>query len=178
VEGVNTLAILAGFLALLVSGLTSVVALGLLVARHTRAARVLFAAGLLAAVLIMAVAMFSFFAPEYRGHAGAAMILIVALSLLLAGAGQFAAALRGGWTYAAALACAVAAVALVASPVVVGDRSVALLGDFGLRFMDWGLPVLVVAGLFPVGASALIGALVLPPSRRTERSGRSRGDAD
>jgi hypothetical protein len=160
-EGVNTVAILAAYLALLAFGATSLVAFGLLVARHTKAARILFAAGLLGGAVIVALAMFSFFAPEFHQHASAALIFVVTLTLFLSGAGQFVAALQSARIYAAALACTAAAIALVASPLLIGDWSVTILGDYGLTFIESGLPLLVLASLLPAVASALI-AVGLP----------------
>jgi hypothetical protein len=108
-EGINMLAVLLGFLGVLVFGITSLVALGLLIACKTREARMTFAGGLLFTAIIAALAVLSFL--EHGGGydpgdtGGKLMIVLAALTLLLAGAGQFIAALRSPWTFAAALGC-------------------------------------------------------------------------
>lgn len=174
-EGFNIPAFLAVCFALLEFGATSLGALGFALARRTKTARVVFAGGLLAAAIIVALAMFTFFAPEYRRHASAAKIVVVASSLFVSGAGQFIAALRNAGTYAAALVCAVVAIALVASPLLLGDLAVEILGDFGMRFLEWDLPFLVVVSLLPAAASALIAVLFPLPFRVSGPTGGGEG---
>lgn len=160
-EGMNWAAILLGYLAVFAFAATSLVALGLLVAGRARAARLLFAAGLLAGTLVLAAATLSFFEPQHRHEAPEVLIVVTAVSLALAGAGQFAAAVRGR-AYAAALGCAAAALALTASPLFGwGWRAEALLGALGLRLAEPGFPILVPVGLLPAAVSLVIG--LLPP---------------
>src|SRR5262249_17487278 len=117
VEGVNVGGLLLGYLAVLVFGIASVVALGLCIARLTRAARIVFASGLLGATLIAALAALSFLQREFHPQGNKALIVLAALTLLLAGLGQFVAALRSPRTYAAALGCAAASLAFLSAPV-------------------------------------------------------------
>jgi hypothetical protein len=113
VEGLNIGGFLLGFLGIGVLGLTSLVALGLLIGRKTTAARIVFAAGLLSAAVIVAVAVLSFLDSQFHGNEVWSQIVLTALTLLLSGTGQFVAALRKPQTYGAALACAVGAVVLL-----------------------------------------------------------------
>lgn len=100
-EGMNIGAMLLGFLGVLVSGLTSLVALGLLIARQTKPALITFAAGLLVTGVIAAIATVSFlqhgggYDPDPDDLGGRLMIVLSAVTLLLAGAGQFISALQG-----------------------------------------------------------------------------------
>jgi hypothetical protein len=108
VEGIPKIllaAVLLWYLVGLVFGITSVVAFGLLIARLTKAARILFAAGLLClAVATAAVILSGVEEPEkIGGEFGVFMIVMSGLSLLIAGVGQFVAAFRSPWTYAAEL---------------------------------------------------------------------------
>lgn len=107
-EGVNVGAFLLGYLGIAVFGLTSLTALGLLIARLAKAARITFAAGLLVTAGIAALASLSFL---QKGHGfyvegSEPVIVLTALSLVLAGTGQFVAALQRPQTYAAAFGCA------------------------------------------------------------------------
>src|SRR5256885_1946738 len=94
---------LLGFLGILVFGFTSILALGLLIARKTTVARLVFATGLLLAAVIMAVAALSFLQREYHGAEDWPQIVLAVLSLLLAATGQFIAAVRSPRAYGAAL---------------------------------------------------------------------------
>src|SRR5262249_11178659 len=157
--------ILLGYLGALGFGLTSLVALGLLIARQTRAALRTFAAGLLGTAVIAARATLSFLQKGQGFHVEGSepTIVLTALSLLLAGAGQFLAALRSPRIYAAAFACAAGSLVLLAPPL--------LAGDFVQPFLS--LPLLSLLGdslrlavsLLLASASLLIA--VLPPRRRT-----------
>jgi multisubunit Na+/H+ antiporter MnhC subunit len=62
VEGMNVGGIILGYLAVLVIGVAALVGIGLLIARQTRAARRLFAVGLVSAAIIAALAILSFLA--------------------------------------------------------------------------------------------------------------------
>src|SRR5262249_18779894 len=121
VEGVNVGGILLGYLAVLVFGVASVVALGLCLAQLTRAARVVFASGLLGATLVAALAALSFLQREFNPAGSEALIVLAALTLLLAGVGQFVAALGSPRAYAAALGCAAASLALLSAPALATD---------------------------------------------------------
>jgi hypothetical protein len=107
VEGINMAAIMLGYLGVLLFALASVVALGLLIARKTTAARILFASGLLTAVTLLVVATVWYVWPDFTQGRIESVTMLFGSCLLLAGAGQFMAALRGPKVYAAALACAV-----------------------------------------------------------------------
>ncbi len=108
-EGVNMGGFMLGYLAVFVLGGAFLVALGLLLAGWSKAARFLFASGFLLAMLITAVAALSFLQPEYhREDSEAISAGVAAVVVLLAGMGQFIAAFRGAGRYAAALACALA----------------------------------------------------------------------
>lgn len=113
-EGVNFVAILLGLLATVGSGATSVVALGLLIARRATAALRLFAAGLLAAAVVFAIATLSFLedGQGFHDEGTEPLIIAMALSLLLAGIGQFIAALRSPRTYAVSLGWAAASIVI------------------------------------------------------------------
>src|SRR5262245_36065108 len=109
--------ILLAYLGLLALAFTSLVALGLRIARKTTPARIVFAAGLLLAAVIVAVATLSFLRREFHGDDYWTLIVLTTLVLLLAGAGQFVAALRSPRTYGAALACAAGALVFLAAPI-------------------------------------------------------------
>jgi hypothetical protein len=142
VEGVNMGAILLGYLGISVFGLTSLTALGLLIARRARAARVTFAAGLLVTAGIAALAALSFL---QKGHGfyvegSEPVIVLMALSLVVAGTGQFVAALQVPQTYAAAFGCAVGSmVFLAAFP---GHGSLGLAPGLLLAVLSVLIPVL------------------------------------
>jgi len=144
---------LAGYLAVFVFGITSLVAFGLLIVQRTRAARILFAAGLLGAATIAALGILSFFAPEFYHQDDTPLIVVTSASLFLAGAGQFIAAFRGVRTYAAALGCAVASLVLMASPLLGADWGRRLLGGLGPRLAELGIPLSVATSLLPAVVS-------------------------
>jgi hypothetical protein len=114
--------VLLCYFAVLVCASTSLAAFILLLARWTKEARIVFAAGL----LCLAVATL----PAFLGlleqvthdvrefdHSVVPLVLLVLaeLTLLLAGFGQFIASLRSGRAYCVALGCALGAVALIAA---------------------------------------------------------------
>jgi hypothetical protein len=118
-----------GCLGVLVLGITSLVALGLRIARRTQGALLTFAVGLLGTAVLAAVAMLSFL-ERGRGfyqEGSDATIVIMALSLLLAGTGQFIAALRIPGSYGVAFAWAAGSMVLLAS---------LLLGRGSLEFLS------------------------------------------
>ena len=158
-------AILLGYLAVLAFGIASLVALGLRIARLTRGARITFAAGLLVATAIAALATLSFLerGQGFYEEGSEPRIVLLALTLLVAGAGQFVAALQSPRTYAAALACAAGSLVLLAAPLLGGDagaqiRSVRFLVAAALIRWPWTSLLLAVLGLM---------IAVLPPRRRT-----------
>jgi hypothetical protein len=107
-----------GCLGVLVLGITSLVALGLRITRRAQGALLTFAAGLLSTAVLAAVAILSFL-EGVRGvysEGGDATIVIMALSLLLAGTGQFIAALRIPGSYVAAFALAAGSMVLLSLP--------------------------------------------------------------
>ena len=162
-EGVNFARILLGYLAILLLAITSLVALGLLIARLTSAARILFAAGLLSATLVAAFATLTFLEGGRPEPQESLLLVLTALTLLLAGAGQFVASLRDPRTYAAALACAAGSLLLLASPMLGGDAGAAIPG---IRYLfAAGLVPLVSTSLLLSGAGLII-AVVLPSRSR------------
>jgi hypothetical protein len=169
VEGLNVGAFLAGYLAVAAFALSSLAAAGALIAGRGRAARILFAGGLLGAALLVAGAVLSFLEPQYRSQAPASLIVVSALSLFLSGVGQFLASLRSAWGYAVAFAFTAASMLLVASPLLGGDWTGGILGEFGQEMNERGLPIVLVASLLPAAVSAGIGvSLLLFGSRQTQ----------
>jgi hypothetical protein len=169
-EGMNMAGLLAGYLAVLVFGIISLVAFGFLLARRTRGARIVFAAGLLCATIIAGLALLSFLEPEFRHDASVALIFVATASLFLAGCGQFIAALRSARTYAAAFACAAVSLVLLASPLLCGDWGSGILNTFGLESADLGVPFLVAASLIPAVTSVVIAVLPLFQARHPSAS--------
>jgi hypothetical protein len=157
VEGVNLGGIFLGYLAALVFGGTSLMAVGLLIARLTKAALVVFASGLLCATVIAALAALSFLRREFNQEGSGAMIVLAALTLLLAGAGQFVAALRSPRCYAAAFGCA-------AGSIVYG----AVAGLGGGDALPWKLPAGPGVSLLLAAASMMIAVLLPLGSRQRE----------
>lgn len=153
---------LLGYIGLLVFGCGILVAFVFLAARKTKAARIVFAVGLLLATVILAIAVLTFLQKEYHGDEHPILIVLAALSLLLAGAGPFVGALRSPRSYGAALACTAASIAFLTAPML-GAEAVSRIP--GLRFLTapglvlWPWPSLllavaswVVAVLFPFHA--------------------------
>jgi hypothetical protein len=165
VEGVNMGGIMLGYLAVLVFGVVSLVALGLLLGARIKAARILFASGLLAASFVMILAILSFLAPEYHPGADDLPLLVLgALSLLAGGVGQFVAALRSGRVYTVAFICTSVSFLALTAPM------------FGVGFAwDWVPEAIrhqflsptsfMLAGLF-FGMCSLLCAVFLPAAPR------------
>jgi hypothetical protein len=154
VEGVNIGGILLGYLGILVLACAGLVALVLLVARKATAARFLLAAGMLLATIIVAVAALTFLKREYHpDDTGAALIVLAALTLFLAGVGQFAAAFRSPSLYGAALGFA-------AGSILYGATS----GLAGSDVLPWRLPEGPRVSLLLAAASLMLAVL---PTRRT-----------
>jgi energy-converting hydrogenase Eha subunit A len=143
--------LLLGYLAFLVFAIGSLLALGLLIARRTKAARISFAAGLLSATTLLAVAVIAFLGGEAAEQPFSATDVVAVLTLLLAGSGQFVAALQNPRTYAASLGCAAASLLLMAAPL--------LSGDAGLRIPGVHL-LLKAVGLVPLALTSLLLAVV------------------
>jgi hypothetical protein len=154
VEGMNILGIMLGYLCVLVLGITSLVALGLRIAGRTRGALLTFAGGLLGTVVIAALAILSDL--EWGGRqvylserCREAVDVTVALSLLLAGAGQFIAALRIRASYGVAFGWGAGSMVLLV---------VSLLGAESVR----GVHYQIVAGVnLKLVLSLLLAALCL-----------------
>jgi hypothetical protein len=165
VEGVNMGGMLLGCVALLAFGVVSLVAAGLLIGRLSRAALIVFASGLLCATAIAALATLSFLQGEYHPEGSETLIVLTALTLLLAGAGQFVAALRSARTYAAAFGFA-------AGAIVYGLAA----GLGGADALAWKLPGGTWVSLLLAAAGVMIAVLLpLPPrgndARPVQRSG-------
>jgi hypothetical protein len=110
VQGVNVGGILLGYLAVLVFATVFLVALGLWFAGKSAAARIVAAVGLFATTIIGALASLTCLAPAYYRDSDAPLIVETSLSLILAGTGQFVAALRNRRMYGASLVCAIVAI--------------------------------------------------------------------
>src|SRR5262249_27480490 len=76
--------LLLGYLAFLVFAIVSLVALGLWIGRRTRAARITFAAGLLSATALLAVAALTFLGGEALEQPFSATVVLSVLALLVA----------------------------------------------------------------------------------------------
>jgi hypothetical protein len=169
VEGLNVGGYLLGYLAVLVFAGTSLVALGLLIFGLTKPGRMVFASGLLAADIIAAVATLSFLAREFNPDGtDSPVIALSALSLLLAGTGQFIAAIRNPRAYPAALACAAVALMFVAAPLLRGDVRNLIPGLYLLSLAWLGFPP-AVPGLLLALASLLVATLLPVRSRGRNR---------
>jgi hypothetical protein len=111
VEGVNLGGFMIIFGAMILGGVMALVALVLLIARQTTPARIVFASGLLAATVITALGVLTFFDRQFHHEGDEGAILFSTLILLLAGVSQFIAAVRNPRAYAAAFGCAAGALA-------------------------------------------------------------------
>jgi hypothetical protein len=125
-------------LAVLLFGITSLVALVVLLARQTKAARLIFAGGLTCGTAIVALATLSFLQREFRGDLSASVLVLSALSLLTAGMGQLVAAFRGGRAYALAFAFAATSILTLAALLVLGTD---VIGGLGQGAIGYGVPV-------------------------------------
>jgi hypothetical protein len=140
------------------SGVPALAALAFLLARRPRRALTWFSTALLCEAILGAALYFILIAVE----PDLPPIVLTGLSLLLAGAGQFVAALRTPRTYAVALPFAVAAVVVV----VVGIPSIGL-----SHVPNWrSLPVTLTS--LALAAASLIIAVLFPfRSRRARAEG-------
>ena len=158
-EGLNIGGILLLYLSLIVFGIGSLGAVGLWIGRLPRAALLTFASGQLLSAIIAAFATLSFLDRQFHGDENAGMILLIAAVLLLAGSGQFIAAIRCPRYYGAALACGVASILFLvgSSP---HDRDWIWIGNSGIRFQSRpGIALLLAAACLVIA--------VLPLRRRT-----------
>jgi hypothetical protein len=162
----NLSGILLVYVALLVFAGAAVVALGLLIARRTKAARIVFAVGLFGAAVIGAFADLTYL-EEYWGDANPTIIL-TALSLLLVGTGQLVAAFQSPRAHAATLWCGLGALvvfllgAMAIMPDFLGGHVVHTV--FARR--NPSLPVSLGLGLC-LSLAALSVMIAVCPSRRT-----------
>jgi hypothetical protein len=166
VEGVNLGGFMLFGIALLLVGGTSVVALGLWIGRLMKAARIVFAAGLLCSAAIAAFATLTFLSSEFT-HYGtdSSLIVLTALSLMLAGSGQFAAALQCPKVYAAAFACAAGSAAFLAAPMLSGDAGSQIPGVHALLALIGPVGMTVASLLFALASVAIAGLSWLHSSR-------------
>jgi hypothetical protein len=141
--------ILLGYLAVLVFGIVSLVALGLLIGRVTKAARIVFASGLLAGALIMAFAVLTFLSPSYHPEDALLEIALAALTLVVMGAGQFIAALRSLRVFGVVILFAAASLVIAILPVFGGEWT-----PPGLRLLSPQISV-------PLSLFVAIGGLLL-----------------
>lgn len=112
-EGINFVGILLACLGVIVAVGGCLVALGLAVARQSNAARIVCAAGLFCAAAIGAYAAFTYLDDISDRKA---TIVLPVMCLLLAGCGQFVAALYNPRMYRAALSCGAGTVAFLMVP--------------------------------------------------------------
>ncbi|HEV8059899.1 MAG TPA: hypothetical protein VGP68_08500 [Gemmataceae bacterium] len=175
-EGISPIffwGILFWYLAVLVFTITSLVALGLLLARRTRAARIVFATGLLCPAVSTLPVFLGWLEPAADdSHSGDSMpmvlLVLAELSILLAGAGQFIASLRSGLAYAMALGCALGATGFVAAAGLcesdVGYRILG--GKLATTLVRLKLPLEIV-GLFLAVASSMVAILFPTGAQQT-----------
>ena len=164
-EGISPIlfwGILLWYLAAIVFAITSLVAFGLMLARKTTAARIVFAAGLLCPAVATLPVFLGWLEPaanDARSGDRVPLVLLVLaeLSFLLAGLAQFIASLRSGRPYAVALGCALGAITFVATAGLCES-------DFGSRILGGQLATalarlelpLEIAGLFMAFVSLMI----------------------
>jgi hypothetical protein len=159
VEGLNIGGFLLLYLSLIVFGIGSLGAVGLWIGRLPRAALLTFAAGQLLSAIIAAFATLTFLDRQFHGDENAGMILLIASILLLAGSGQFIAAIRCPRYYGAALACGAASILFLVGSSPHGVDWI-WIGNGGIRFQSRPGIALLLA------AACLVIAL-LPLRRRT-----------
>ena len=155
-EGINIGGILILYLSVLVFGTGSLSGLVLWLAGRSRTALLTFAGGQLLTAVIAAFAVLTFLGREFHGDENTGMILLITTILLLAGGGQFLAALRCPRSYGVALACGASSILFLAG----GSLSADWIGISGLHFQSRPGMSLLLAG-----ACLVIG--LLPPRRRT-----------
>jgi hypothetical protein len=165
--------VLLGYLAIIVFAMAFLVALGVLIAGRTSASRIILAAGLLAASIIAAVATLTFLGREFHEHEYGTLIVLMALTYLLTGIGQFIAALRGPGTYVAALGCAAGSLVLLWTALLGGtdalERALGVLS----RLLP-GVRLLLALASLPIAATSVMAAIFLPVGSKRTRPGRGR----
>jgi hypothetical protein len=169
VEGMNIGAMLLGSLGVLVLGVAILVALGLSVAGKYRAALLTFAGGLLATAITAALATLSFLQKGggYYVEGSEPLIALVTVATLLAGTGQFVAAVRRSG-YGIAILCAVGSTLFLAAPVggadalrwIGGTPRVFGVSSLSLPWLNLGLAISVFL------AAASMAVAILPPQRQ------------
>jgi hypothetical protein len=157
------LGMLLVFGALAVFGVTSLAALGLSIAGRTRTALIVFASGLLLlAVITSFVPLMAFIDALHDQNLrleDEALFGMVAMTLFLAGTGQFVAALRKPQSYAVVFGFLVGSLALlVVASFGETDFLANVLGDFNRLIPDKRLP-LAMASLFLALACMIIAVL-------------------
>jgi len=112
-----------GLLGVPAFGIVSLVAFGLWIAGKTSAARITFASGVMGAALVAALATLSFLerGMGYHREGSDPTIVLAALTLVVAGAGQFLAALRRPHVFGAAFGFAAVSMVLLAIPMAGAD---------------------------------------------------------
>jgi hypothetical protein len=156
VEGINIGGFLILYLSLFVFGIGSLAAVGLWIGRLHRAALLTFASGQLLSALIAVFATLTFLDRQFHGDENTGMILLIATILLLAGSGQFIAAIRCPRYYGAALACGAGSMLFLAGRSFGADW----IGVSGLHFQSRpGMSLLLAVACLVIG--------LLPPRRRT-----------
>src|SRR6516162_7752968 len=160
VEGLNIGGIMLLYLSLIVFGIGTLGAVGLWIGRLPRAALLTFASGQLFSAIIAAFATLTFLGREFHHEdENMGMILLIATILLLAGSGQFIAAIRCPRYYGAALACGAASILFLAGSSRAGVDWI-WIGNSGMRFQSRpGIALLL--------AVACLVIAVLPLRRRT-----------
>ena len=171
-EGVNLGGFMWAMVGFLFFGVTSLVALGLLIARQARPAMIVFATGWLCGAGILALATLTFLERQFHPDGHEALIVLTALSVLLGGAGQFVAALRGGRAYGVAVGCAAAAFVVLTVGLLVGT-DVLYLGEFGRPLRDNHVPL--AAASLALAAASLAVAILVPSAPRSDPQVLSRG---
>lgn len=165
-EGLNVGGFLLGYIAVLVFGIVSLVALGLLIGRLTRASRILFASGLFLASLIAVVAILSFLSPSYHPGETWPLLVLAVLALSAAGSGQFIAALRSTRVFAASICCAAISFLLLTVPMFGGEWPPPNIRGLIPKFIPNELYFFPIMSLLFAVGSILFAALLSPGSAR------------
>jgi hypothetical protein len=169
-EGIYGWLLLAQFVYLGLTGLFLLPAFAagvLLLARRPQLALMLFAPALLCVAVAWAVFFLSFLASGYSAQFILPVVLM-GLSLLLAGSGQFVAALRSPRTYAVVLGFATGAVLVIMAGPILSAGLYNLTPKWlnGLVYLYWGRLPMVVTSLALAVASLMIAVFFPFGSRR------------
>ena len=171
-EGVNLGGFMWAMVGFLLFGVTSLVAVGLQIARQARPAMIVFAAGWLCAAGILALATLTFLDRQFHPDGHEALIVLTALSVLLGGAGQFVAALRGGHVYGRAVGCAAVALVVLTAALMAGTE-VLYFGGFSQFLADSHM--VLVAGSLVLSTASVAVAIFLPSPPRIAPQAVRRG---